>query len=378
MSVRDRFKGCVVQVYETLKTVRASFAKSLRDRVRKTISNIPVGNTTFGRATSDLEKFIASRVKSFTETILEYEYNGQRVRDWVVASLTLENQPIEWPLRTDTVRTLLGTERGRHNLARSFTEPVRCQIGALSLARRCLREVYLPEGASTVYRNPEGAFVLSDDFENVLYVPSSERNRRRVYVPLSEMDSVSEHRLTELRSQNFDSVLNAPTSMGLEIAQKENQAFVKLLDAASRDSQTFRGIRPLSSEVLADAFAAVEKQRKRVAFILMNYNLWSDFRKHGREIIEFETQEERLARRYLGKLWGADICASPCIPDGEVYVLAEPGELGVMPIQNETTVLSYDVAIHRLVGFVGFERLGMFIRNPKLISRVIMSARDSE
>jgi len=58
------------------------------------------------------------------------------------------------------------------------------------------------------------------------------------------------------------------------------------------------------------------------------------------------------------------------VPQGYIYVCAEPEFFGRIPVRTELTVLSADDPKNRTIGFSCFENLGIGCHNPLGLCRV--------
>ncbi len=95
----------------------------------------------------------------------------------------------------------------------------------------------------------------------------------------------------------------------------------------------------LSPDVLALTFRPTEDLDLRVKRVWMNANAFGDLRKHGRELIDPESDAKRLRKGIQGKIWGTEIRTSRHIPDGQLVVVGEIYE--VADLSDEETVDRY-------------------------------------
>ena len=82
-------------------------------------------------------------------------------------------------------------------------------------------------------------------------------------------------------------------------------------------------LRPLTSNLLADLFAEVERKEVRVEAVFMNAWVYSDIRKWGRDILTAENQKEELQKGLMARVWGAYLIVTINVPDKTVIVTSE-------------------------------------------------------
>lgn len=268
--------------------------------------------------------------------------------------------------RTAMLAANIGSASGRARIAAAASEPLRKQRDYLSVARKIAFVNELADGALPIYDKDIDvtAYVVSEEGDNILSVSRGER----IIVPTFEIASNPTISITELKARRFDLVDRALTKGRSKINEQEDARIFAVLDAVAADVANPNPVIPvtgnLTSNVLADAFANIERSRISVTTVLMNAKDASDLRKWDRDTYDPETQREVLKSGILGSLWGANIVTSSMIAEGTVYVCGEPEFLAVMPVRSELTVLSADEPSKRKVGFSIFEEIGFGCHNP--------------
>lgn len=272
------------------------------------------------------------------------------------------------------------TASGRKLLAQSMTQPLRSRRDYLSVGRKTFLVEQLPQGALPYYdKDPDvTAYVVAEEGQNIV----STTRGRRVIFPLFEIASNPEIPLTQIQERRFDLIERAQDLARAQIQAAEDERVFAVLDAiAVNGFDSIPGgtnpdipvVAPISSAVLADAFAQIERHDLRVARIYMNATDYTDFRKFGRDVLDPESQRALLQTGLQGTIWGAQVVTSRLVPAGTVYFCCEPEFFGRIPVRTELTVLSADKPTERLIGFSVFESIGIGAFNPRGLARLTVT-----
>jgi len=108
-------------------------------------------------------------------------------------------------------------------------------------------------------------------------------------------------------------------------------------------------IAPLSVNTLVDAFAKMDSQNLRVAYVFLNARDYADLRKFGRDILTPESRVALLKLGLQGTTWAAMIITSRSIPAGTVWLATEGGFLFPTKEQAEDPLLG-DVLVETVSG----------------------------
>ena len=290
------------------------------------------------------------------------------------------NAPVSNAIKQKIISEYIKTPQGRVKLAASMTQPLRTRRDYASVGRKTFLVEQLPDGALPIYdKDPDvTAFVVGEEGQNILSITKP----RRVIFPLFEIASNPEIPLTQIKERRFDLIERAQDLARAQIQAAEDERVFAILDSiatAGFDSLPAQlnpdipVVAPISSAVLADAFALIERHDLRVARIYMNARDYSDVRKFGRDILDIESQATLLKTGLMATLWGATIITSRLVPVGTVYVACEPEHFGRIPVRTELTVLSADDPKARTVGFSVFENLGIGAYNPRGLARLTIT-----
>ena len=267
------------------------------------------------------------------------------------------------------------TAGGRQRLAASMIQPLRRRRDYSSVGRKAFYVEQLPDGALPIYdKDPDvAAYVIGEEGDNIVSVVKP----KRVMFPLFEVAANPEIPLTEIKARRFDLIERSVDLGNAAIMAEEDKKVFACMDAVCADptapNQTIEITGNLTSAALADGFAAIERWDLRVANIFMNAKDFSDLRKWDRDTLDPDTQGDLLKSGILGGLWGAKIICSRIVPEGTIYVCAEPEFFGRIPVRTDLTILSADNPKARLIGFSMFENLGIGIHNPYAICKMTIN-----
>lgn len=282
--------------------------------------------------------------------------------------------------KQQAISAMLKQRGGFQKLAASMQQPLRIKRDYQAVGRKAFKVDQLPDGALAIYdKDPEvSAYVVSEDGESVQAILKP----RRVNVPLIEIATAPMIPYQQVKERRFDLIERAQELAKSQIMQAEDDRVFTIIDTTANSGfdnipgQTNPDIpvvAPLSGQQIADAFSLVERNNLRVAHFFLNARDYSDLRKFGREILDFETQNVLLNTGILGTIYGAKIIVSIVVPVGTGYVCAEPEYFGRIPVRTELTVLSADDPVKRQLGFSVFEQLGFICHNPLGTSRLVIT-----
>ena len=296
------------------------------------------------------------------------------LHDEVLVNKRPPEEPIGRNFTEEFLGELIQTGEGHQRITASFTNPIRRHLDTYSLARRILWVDHLRPGAIAQYdRSPEqDCYVFDGLGENIL----TELNGRRVFVSIFELFCNPTISIGTLRQRRF-SINRVQENACQQIRAGEETRVFDLLDRAI-SSDTTRETRITEfnttgsiTDVLMNAFSAIENHSVRVTNIFMNAREYADVRHHlSRDILDFETNRNLIAMGLMATLWGAQILVSRVIPVGTIYVTAEPQHVGIMPIQRDIEIFSADDPRARTIGWLVNEHIGMGCLYPQNTHRI--------
>lgn len=277
--------------------------------------------------------------------------------------------------RNATIAKYIGTDIGRQRLAASMVNPLRTRRDYSSIGRKAFLVEQLPDGATSTYdKDPDVVgYVVAEEGENII----SQAKSARIHVPLFEVASNPTIPITEIKARRFDLVDRALDKAKAEIQAAEDIRVFATMDATASDpanpNTDISVTGALTPAVLINAFREIEKWDLHVANIFMNPHDFADVRGWNRDVLDPITQGELLRTGYLANVWGAKILVSRIVPEGTVYVCADPEYLGRIPVRSELTVLSADDPVARKIGFSVFENIGVGCHNPWALQRILIT-----
>ena len=296
--------------------------------------------------------------------------------------------------QSNLLGTLLKSAAGRAKLAASLGPSLRRRRDYMSIARKALMVETLADGALPIYDKEFDAsgqsFTLAFVIAEEGLSPASVVKPIRVTVPTFEIAEMPMIPITQIKERRFDVVQRALNLGKAEIGATEDGYVFALFDAvaaaAAGASATDYVLNPdipvstidsatqaLTIDVMAEAFAQVERHDLSVAYVFTNPRDYKDFRLWDQNNIDRETERKLLKTGVMGFLWGATILQSRKVTYGNVYVLAENEFLGVLPERVPLTVMSADQPALRQIGFSIFEVIGVSVFNPSGVQRVVVT-----
>jgi len=265
---------------------------------------------------------------------------------------------------------------GLLKLAAALTTPVRYYLDHYPIGRQLLVVEPYPDGVPLYFDNDIAEFdavIVADDGASRRIVAKSTRTMipeleiaARVYIPFKE-----------LKYRKFNVIDRAKQRLMQSLGIREDLTIFAAIHTSSVITNAEYVIAgPLSKEILTRCIYEVEKHRLNVDKILGSPALSYSVRNwEWTQIDELARQEVRTTG-YLGTLFGTRFYISQLIkPDPTTglhyaYVLSAPEYLGWMPIRADTEVIPADEPGNLLLGFTGYEHLGIIIYNPFACARV--------
>ena len=277
--------------------------------------------------------------------------------------------------REEILRTFLQTFEGRQRLAASLASPMRQRLNQRSLARRIFRVDDLTVFPGRPVPPPlydkelaQEAYYINADGQSIGTVGT---DQDRVLVPEFEIGANTSIPVRVLRNPLY-AVERAQDYIFQQFRANEQSVAFELLNSAANKERNVN-VSSLDFSVLMDAFAAIESHDLRVANIFMTAHDYSILRRVNRGNLDIETNRELLVTGMMATLFGAQIYLDRMIPQGKIYVTAEPEFVGIMPIMQDITVISADDPAERAIGWQFSERVGMCLINPPAVMSITTS-----
>lgn len=262
---------------------------------------------------------------------------------------------------------LLGSQQGRARIAASIQEPLRKLRDYQAVGRRAFFIDELPDGALPIYDTDveTPSYVVGEESDSVQQVV----HVKRLLIPLFELASYPKIPFTQVKERRFDVIRRIKEKARLELFRKEDQIIFKTMATAAARNTINTAVTVtranFTMDVVADAFARIERHGLRVDKVFMNPTDYTVFRKAGRDYIDFETQRELLRTGFMGNVYGAMVYQSMEVPAGTVFLVTEPEYFGVLPVRIDLTVIPADDPANRSFGWSIFQATGLGIHNPE-------------
>jgi len=288
--------------------------------------------------------------------------------------------PLSAQEKEQRIEQLLSSPEGRMKLAASMQNPLRERLDYEGVFRRAAVVDPLPQGALPYYDRDVDvpAIVIAEEGGT----PETIVKGKRILVPLFEVGANPKISFTQVKERRYNLIDRAQDKAKQDIQAVEDDLGFSALGVAAAQVNPNTGApfnTPLAAagsldrDVLADAFAEIEKHDLRVARMFMNARDYSDIRKWGRDQLDPVTQKSLLATGLMANLWGADIIVSRVVPIGTVYVLTDEKFLAIMPQRIDITVLPADDPDNRLIGWSIFENIGIGVWNPRGVATITIT-----
>ena len=271
----------------------------------------------------------------------------------------------------DQIFTLLQTEAGRQALGAQMAIPIRTQLDYQGMARRFFEIDVLGQGQIARYDRDINAFAatVTKKGESVEFVVEGE------YVePVTwEIFSPAAIRLKEIQQRRFNVLDRMQERIRIAVQIEEDTVFLALTETSVAANTVNNPITTstggCSKDFMNKLSAEIMKWDLPAYAYLMNFKSYSHLRSWKRNDVDPVTQREIWQTGLVGSLWGIDLIVSRLLPDNWVYCYSEPRFTGVLPIRTDLILLPDDTPKEALIGYVGYEELGMLLVNANSVAR---------
>lgn len=286
--------------------------------------------------------------------------------------------------RDELIKRALTSEDGKIALGQAMANPIRRNLDYMGIGRKVFVVDPLPQGALPVYDRDidVAATVISSNGA----APESRVFGDRVTVPEFEIVSNPTVRIAEVKRRRFNVIDRAQQKARQEIQAQEDANIFATLDYASDTSKGGENtyVSDTANGLLASASGGHLFKAHLIALkqtvdqwdlvttkFLMNIKQftdilnWTAFSSTANGEIDMVTQREILQTGLYGSIWGADILVSKLVPAKEIFAVADPEFVGVMPIRQDIEVLPADEPKQLKLGWVVNEIIGMAVINPR-------------
>lgn len=271
----------------------------------------------------------------------------------------------------DQIFTLLQTEAGRQALGAQMAIPIRTQLDYQGMARRFFEIDVLGQGQIARYDRDINAFAatVTKKGESVQFIVEGE------YVePVTwEIFAPAAIRLKEIQQRRFNVLDRMQERIRIAVQIEEDTQFLALTETSVAANTSNNPITTstggCSKDFMNKLSAEIMKWDLPAYAYLMNFKSYSHLRSWKRNDVDPVTQREIWQTGLVGSLWGIDLIVSRLLPDNWVYCYSEPRFTGVLPIRTDLILLPDDTPKEALIGYVGYEELGMLLVNANSVAR---------
>lgn len=271
----------------------------------------------------------------------------------------------------DQIFALLQTDAGRQALGAQMAIPIRTQLDYQGMCRRFFEIDVLGQGQIARYDKDINAFAssLTKHGQAVQYIVEGDYVEPTTF----EVFAPAAIRLKEIQQRRFNVLDRMQERIRIAIQLEEDDQFLALTETTVQANTGANPITVSTSGASKDLFnqlsAEVMKWDLPAYAFLMNFKTYSQLRSWRRNDVDPVTQREVWQTGLVGSLWGIDLIVSRKVPSNYVYCFSEPRFTGVFPIRTDLILLPDDTPKEALIGYVGYEEIGMLIVNSNSVAR---------
>lgn len=295
------------------------------------------------------------------------------------------NAPVRWQDPETVRRAMLkaesyldvafGTREGIARIASALTQPVRKYLDHVPFGRRVVVSEPIPTGQIAYFDADIEEFyatkVAEDGTTNMLVCSAV-----RTIVQPFELMVKPKVPFKEVKLRKYKVVERVKERLKQSLGLREDLLWLSLFsDASTATNSEIILTSTLTKDSLAMAFAEVEKHRLITASVIISPAGVSAIRRWQRDYIDEVARIEIRRTGFLGNLWGANfyvtnLLSSTSGATSYAYVLSSPQFLAWNPIWANAEVLPADRPDDGLLGFTGYELMGMIVHNSRAVARV--------
>jgi len=267
------------------------------------------------------------------------------------------------------LRAAIRTQAGLHKIAANLSSPVRQKLDYAGIGRKFAVVEPWPDGMPMIYDS------YVEEFSAVKIARNGSTTALEIEVTRTEIEPfeiVARPKIPyrELYSRLYQVMRRTKERLEQSMMLREDLYVFSLMHTAATTHYTpVSVVAALSKKDLAQGFAPIEANRLIVENILMSAYGMSGIRQWQYLDLDEVARQEVRQTGYLGSIWGAKIFISDQVPQGTFYLTAGPEWLLWMPIRKDFEAVPADDPDNLLLGFTGYEFLGLAVINARGVNR---------
>lgn len=264
----------------------------------------------------------------------------------------------------------LRSERGLQKIAAALANPVKKHLDYVPVFRKFAVVEPIPDGQKIYFDNDIPEFIA------VQMGPRGNVSITELIVGRTDVDEIEfvtkpKVPWRELYFRKYKVLNRAKERLQQGLALREDNTGFSLLHTNSTVVNTeIQLTSQLTKHGLAKTFSEIERHRNIVRSILVSPFGIQGIRRWQWVDIDETAREQIRKTGYIGSLWGADFYISDQVQfDSDTgltyaYAITEPDKFAWMAMRKDADVTAADNPDLQLLGFVGWEFLGMIVHNP--------------
>jgi len=271
------------------------------------------------------------------------------------------------------LRIALKSPTGLAKIAANLSSPVRVRLDYQGIGRKFGIVEPWPDGMPMIYDSDV------DEFTAVKVADGGTTRTVEIEVSRTEIQpfeivAIPKIPYRELYSRLYQVMARTKERLEQSMMLKEDLYIFGLMDGAAGTWYTAQTVATaITKTSLALAMAPIEANRLIVNNILMSAYGISGIRRWQHADLDEVARQEVRQTGYLGSIWGSKIFITDQIATGTFYVTAGPEYLLWIPIRKDFEAIPADDPDNLLLGFVGYEFLGMAIINARGVNKGIFN-----
>jgi len=271
--------------------------------------------------------------------------------------------------KEQTLRAAMSTSAGLAKIAANLSSPVRQKLDYEGIGRKFAVVEPWADGMPMIYDSDVEEFTAAIIGHNgTTRFIEIEVDR----VTLEPFEIVARPKIpySELYSRLYQVMKRTKDRLEQSMMLREDLYMFGLFESAYSTYYTATSVATkLTKDALAMAFTPIEANRLVVENVLMTaYGIQGIRRWSYLDLDEVARQEVRQTG-YIGSIWGAKLWISDQLTAGTFYPTAGPEWLAWMPIRKDFEAIPADDPDNLLLGFTGYEYLGMAIINARGVNK---------